>query len=705
MSPFDSLEKLNIQEGNTAFVEKNNQVLSSDMTKLIFCNDDSDVVTIPDTVISVESKAFNNKGAIKINIPKMVTYIDDTAFDGCTPIICGEKYSYAYDFALSHNLEFCYLGLDDNGKCGDNLAWSVDERGILRITGTGDMYDYTPWYGGNEPPWAKYSEYIKAIKIESNVTSIGEYAFINCRFVEDVAIADSVTKISNYAFDNCSGLRQITIPQGVSYIGTRIFESCDQLAEINVVNNNNSLCSEEGVLFDKKQEILIKYPPAREETQYNIPNTVYQISEAAFKNCNKLEKLIIPSSVKDVGTFAFDECINLNSVGPIGEDYAIEYCWKEKIPDYAFFGCDSLKKVKIADGIKSIGDCAFASCNNIADLLFNKEIKSIGNSAFSGCNNITKLILPDGIEHIGATAFIDCAKLSSIIVPKTVVDIGERAFANCFELTKIQILNSIVNIGSMIFIGCKKLEIYGYANSTAESYAKNNHITFIVLDKDDVNSVDTSTSNIGNADNTSTSISNTEKSQLSETQKAEEPIVEKKPALSNNNLDSGEIVTDIKSSARYQVSGNETVGFTAMYVGGIAKKAKTIVIPDIITVNGISCEVTAIDEGAFKGQKKLQKIAIGNNVTTIGNNAFKKCTSLKKVIIPSKVTTIGKNAFAGCKKLKKVIVKTKVLKKIGKNAFKGINKAAKIKVPKKNLTVYKKLFKKAKLEKSVKITK
>ena len=77
----------------------------------------------------------------------------------------------------------------------------------------------------------------------------------------------------------------------------------------------------------------------------------------------------------------------------------------------------------------------------------------------------------------------------------------------------------------------------------------------------------------------------------------------------------------------------------------------------------------------------------------------------EKITIGAGVTTIGKKAFAGCKNIKNIIVKSKSLKKIGKNAFKGINKTAKIKVPKNKLKAYKKLFKKAKLAKSIKVTK
>lgn len=164
----------------------------------------------------------------------------------------------------------------------------------------------------------------------------------------------------------------------------------------------------------------------------------------------------------------------------------------------------------------------------------------------------------------------------------------------------------------------------------------------------------------------------------------------------------GTTLTDSQTNGLYMVTEE---GASVAYVQNLNKKAVSASVPATVTFGNITYKVTSIAANAFSGCKKLKTVSIGKNVTAMGNNAFKKCTALKKVIIPTRVTTIGKNAFAGCKKLKKVIVKTKVLRKIGKNAFKGINKAAKIKVPKRNLTVYKKLFKKAKLAKSVKITK
>lgn len=229
---------------------------------------------------------------------------------------------------------------------------------------------------------------------------------------------------------------------------------------------------------------------------------------------------------------------------------------------------------------------------------------------------------------------------------------------------------------------------------------------------------------------------------------AEEPkrqeATENKPSQSNRPLQGntpaavrisviGTIFMDRASGARYQVTkaGIENKGaVTGAEVAYVepATNARQIVIPEYVSFDGVRYKVTTVLENAFRsnktvtkikignnvisiganafsGCKKLKSVVIGKNVATIGNNAFKKCTAIKKVIIPAKVTFIGKNAFVGCKQLKNIIVKTKLLRKIGKNAFKGINKMAKIKVPKKQFKKYQKLFKKAKLAKNIRIAK
>lgn len=113
-------------------------------------------------------------------------------------------------------------------------------------------------------------------------------------------------------------------------------------------------------------------------------------------------------------------------------------------------------------------------------------------------------------------------------------------------------------------------------------------------------------------------------------------------------------------------------------VGYKKKTVKKVNVASVVKIDGVTYNVTAIGNKAFKN-KKVTKVTIGKNVKTI-----------------------GANAFAGNKKLKKVTVKSNVISKIGKKAFfrKGGKKLV-IKVPKKLKKKYKKLLKKAKTNKYI----
>ena len=92
------------------------------------------------------------------------------------------------------------------------------------------------------------------------------------------------------------------------------------------------------------------------------------------------------------------------------------------------------------------------------------------------------------------------------------------------------------------------------------------------------------------------------------------------------------------------------------------KKAKSVTIPAIIKVNGVTYKVTSIGAKAFNGNKKLTKVIIGTNIKKISNNAFFKCKNLKAVTIKSVLLT---------------------KKTANKKAFRGVNKKMVIKVPEK----------------------
>ncbi len=182
--------------------------------------------------------------------------------------------------------------------------------------------------------------------------------------------------------------------------------------------------------------------------------------------------------------------------------------------------------------------------------------------------------------------------------------------------------------------------------------------------------------------------------------------------------DKGGTVTDATNQAKYVVTQVNGTKNTVEYAGPIDAKASTITVPDMIVVNGATYQVTSIAKDAFKNNKSLKKITIGNyvekigdnafygcsalasvklgkNVTAIGNKAFYNCKKLTSITIPSKVNKIGKQAFYKCSNLKKITIKTSKLtkKNVKSKAFGKIYKKPTIKVPKKKLKVYKSLLK------------
>lgn len=130
-----------------------------------------------------------------------------------------------------------------------------------------------------------------------------------------------------------------------------------------------------------------------------------------------------------------------------------------------------------------------------------------------------------------------------------------------------------------------------------------------------------------------------------------------------------------KAGTKYTVGGNQYTVLKAGLSVRFSKanpKAKTVTIPNTITVNGISYKVAEVGANAFKNNKKVKKVTIGANVVKIANKAFNKCPILRNVII--KTTLLTK-------------------KTASKKCFNKVHKKMVIKVPKKVKKSYAKIFK------------
>ena len=148
----------------------------------------------------------------------------------------------------------------------------------------------------------------------------------------------------------------------------------------------------------------------------------------------------------------------------------------------AFYDCAALTSVTIPNSVTSIGSWAFSNCTSLTSVTIPNSVTSIGYDAFSGCESLTSITIPDSVTCIGSYAFSGCRSLTSVTIPDSVTSIGMGAFLDCTSLTSITIPDSVTCIGDRAFDNCSSnLTIYGYKNSEAEKYAKNNNIKFADL--------------------------------------------------------------------------------------------------------------------------------------------------------------------------------------------------------------------------------
>jgi hypothetical protein len=150
------------------------------------------------------------------------------------------------------------------------------------------------------------------LTLPDNLKTIGTYAFRNCYSLESLVIPDSVTSLGQFAFQECRSITTIAIGKNVPVIWPWTFAGCNHLAVIAVDSLNPNYTSVNGVLFDKDQHTLHKYPPGKTGS-YSVPGTVATIAMSAFENSG-VSHVIIPPSVTSIGMQAFAGCAKLSAI-------------------------------------------------------------------------------------------------------------------------------------------------------------------------------------------------------------------------------------------------------------------------------------------------------------------------------------------------------------------------------------------------------
>lgn len=152
-----------------------------------------------------------------------------------------------------------------------------------------------------------------SLVLPKHVTRIEDLTFSGCGSLLSMAIPEGVTSIGDYAFHGCASLKEISIPSTVTEIGTGVFGNCASLLAIVVDPRNPTFSSLDGVLFDKHQAVLVRWP-ARKAAAYAIPRSVKAIGSGAFQNSGALTNIVVSTGGILIGDYAFSGCLRLDRV-------------------------------------------------------------------------------------------------------------------------------------------------------------------------------------------------------------------------------------------------------------------------------------------------------------------------------------------------------------------------------------------------------
>lgn len=364
-------------------------------------------------------------------------------------------------------------------------------------------------------------------------------------------------------------------------------------------------------------------------THNGVTYTVTTVESWACYNIYNLTSVQIPSTVTDIGLYAFNSCPRLRSItvdsdNPNYSDrdgvlynkngkYLLCYpnarATSYTIPNdvtmiyYSAFQEDfDLESVTIPNSVTSIRTSAFSCCFSLQSIVLPPNLGNMDASVFSSCRELKSVTLSTGYNKVPEWAFARCTSLESIVMPDCIRTIAYGAFEDCSSLRSVTFNEGLRTIGETAFARCSSLEevtIPRYVTSIQESaFYRCTALQAFHVDPDNTYYCDVD------------------------------------GVLYNKN----------KTILMAYSYGSPRLSYDILPTTQTISKQAFDCCYAIQRIN-IPHSVTSIGEQAFMYCKSLTSIKIPEGVTTLPTFMLAYCTSLKEVTIPASVTTIGRWAL------------------------------------------------------------
>lgn len=153
---------------------------------------------------------------------------------------------------------------------------------------------------------------LQEIVLPDNLERIQRKAFRNCRGLYAVHLPDNLKTIEDCAFNDCRYLEDIKIPNSVMNVGTNPFEY-DKLNEFTIGEDNPCYVITNNALTSKDGKILYSMPVLT-TGEYIVPDGVENIKKQAFVKSCAIERLLLPSSLRQIDDKVFYQCYSLTEI-------------------------------------------------------------------------------------------------------------------------------------------------------------------------------------------------------------------------------------------------------------------------------------------------------------------------------------------------------------------------------------------------------
>ncbi|MBO5312357.1 MAG: leucine-rich repeat domain-containing protein [Clostridia bacterium] len=615
---------------------------------------------LSETILTIGDNAFKGSGLTALEIPSTVVSIGNGVLKDCSKL---ERLS-VYTLGEGGYLAF-YFGADKKDNTDNYFAKFIPKS--LKEVSLGEGKEITPFaFAGCTG--------VEKITLPEGIVKFGDYAFDGCTSLKALDIpSTTLTHIGEYALSD-TAIEVVELPTTLEFIGFGALSGCNDVKSLTLPFLGESRTDGNGTIahiFGADESSSDSKIPHSLATITLVPLApMSALPAGAFKDCQGLTNVSIPSSITVIGDEAFANCkaltsFDLSSMEHIGQG-AFKGCEKlmsaplgqslKTLGAYAFEGC-GLTYLDVPSSVVTIGAGILKDCDSIMSIklpYLGSEYTAIGNAniaytfghentrgevpeslttvtislelfenslrtdAFFGCSSVSSFNLPSNLYRIESCAFENCAMLSELDLSKADY-IGSYAFKNS-GITKAILGENLLYIKESTFYGCTSLtqvELSPNLYSIAKNAFEGSGITEISLPD-------------GLAIVGSYVFKDTQLKSLT---------------LPSTVISMGGGVLN-GCTELLEIEFPFTDDFTAVYYLFEQELPESL---KKITVNDSSLDI--IISGAFGLSSYVEEIHINAEVMYIEERAFYLCPELRYVFLPATVTWANDYAFEGCSRL------------------------------------------------------